>query len=106
MHAVSTGLGTEAVWSRDGTELFYRTGTQLWAVPVETEGTFTRGRPELLFDRPYLEHPNAGAGIPNYDVSTDARQFLMVRGGIAADTPGYVVVENWFEELKRLVPVE
>jgi len=35
-HPVSTGTGTEPVWSRDGTELFYRNGNQMWVVEVET----------------------------------------------------------------------
>ena len=35
----------------------------------------------------------------------NGQQFLMVRGGEAADTPGFVVVLNWFEELTRLVPI-
>ena len=28
---VSTGPGTEAAWSRDGRELFYRIGNTVWA---------------------------------------------------------------------------
>ena len=102
---VSTGPGTEAVWSRDGTELFYRNGNQLWVVEVETEGGFTWGIPTLLFEGPYMTQPYRD-GVPNYDVSLDGQQFLMVRGAQAAETPGFVVVENWFEELKRLVPVD
>ena len=102
---VSTGPGTEAVWSRDGTELFYRNGNQLWVVEVETEGGFTWGIPTLLFEGPYMTQPYRD-GVPNYDVSLDGQQFLMVRGAQAAETPGFVVVENWFEELKQLVPVD
>ena len=99
---VSTGPGTEAVWSRDGRELFYRTGNQLWAVEVETEGGFTAERPTLLFEGLYMMDP-FDFGVPHYDVSLDGQQFLMVRSA-EAETPGFVVVENWFEELKRLVP--
>ena len=102
---VSTGPGTEAVWSRDGRELFYRNGNQLWVVEVETEGGFTWGIPTLLFEGPYMTDPY-GVGVPNYDVSLDGQQFLMVRSPEAAETPGFVVVENWFEELKQLVPVD
>ena len=102
---VSTGPATEAVWSRDGRELFYRNGDQMWVVAAETEPEFISGRPELLFNAPYLADLNA-AGNPNYDVSLDGQQFLMVRSGEAAETPGFVVVENWFEELKERVPVD
>ena len=77
---------------------------QLWVVEVETEGGFTAERPTVLFEGPYMTDPN-GQGVPNYDVSLDGQQFLMVRSAEVAETPGFVVVENWFEELKARVPV-
>jgi hypothetical protein len=55
----------------------------------------------VLFDALYDVEPFS-LGFPNYDVSVDG-QFLMVRRG--DDASGYVVVDNWFEELKRLVPI-
>jgi hypothetical protein len=43
------------------------------------------------------------------DVSPDGRRFLMIKqsdGGSQTSTPApIVVVQNWFEELRRLVPV-
>ena len=85
---ISTGPGTEAVWSRDGTELFYRNGTQMWVVDVETESAFTAGRPSLLFEAPYdLELYNGGVGYANYDVSLNGEHFLMVQSGAAAESP-------------------
>ena len=47
--AVSTELGQEPVWSRDGRELFYRGPRGMMVVPVEFEPTFRSGDPELLF---------------------------------------------------------
>ena len=49
-------------------------------------------------------------GYHDAEVSTrrselNGERFLMVRSGTAAETLGLVVVEHWFEELKRLVPV-
>jgi hypothetical protein len=99
--SVSTGPGTEAVWSRDGQELFYRNGNQMWAVEVETGTDFSAGSEDLLFEAPYdLDD----FGNANYDVSLDGQQFLMVRGA-ATETPRLVFVRNWFEELKERVPV-
>jgi hypothetical protein len=43
-----------------------------------------------------------------YDVSPDGRRFLMVKQGGVDQTPAppqIVVVRNWLEELRRLVPV-
>ena len=42
-----------------------------------------------------------------YDVSLDGRRFLMIKqagSGQRATPPQIIVVRNWFEELKRLVP--
>ena len=101
---ISTGGGTEPVWSRDGSELFYRHGNQMMVVEVEREPAFSPGRPTLLFEAPYDIDP-AGQGNSNYDVSLRGDQFLMVRRS-ETQTAALVVVENWHEELKRLVPVD
>ena len=70
---VSTDGGTSPLWSADGAELYYRAGRAVIAVPVETGATFTAGRPETLFDGPYLD------GLArNYDLAPDGR-FLMIK---------------------------
>ena len=69
---------------------------------VETEPWFRAGAPRLLFEALYDRDPVIGC--PNYDVSLDGQQFLMVRRTAAEETTGYVVVLNWVEELTRLVP--
>jgi hypothetical protein len=46
---VSEGGGVNPIWSRDGRELFYRRGTEVVAVGVETESGFTVGKPAVLF---------------------------------------------------------
>jgi hypothetical protein len=43
----------------------------------------------------------------SYDVSPDGRRFLMIKEGGPGGTASpasLVVVQHWFEELKRLVP--
>lgn len=44
-----------------------------------------------------------------YDVSPDGRRFLMIKqgdsGSQTSTPPQIVVVQNWFEELRRLAPV-
>jgi len=43
-----------------------------------------------------------------YDVSPDSRRFLMIKPVVGPDQPApsasLVIVQNWFEELKRLAP--
>jgi hypothetical protein len=52
----------------------------------------------------------SGSPARTYDVSPDGQRFLMIKAADASDktsTPtSIVVVEHWFEELKRLVPTK
>jgi serine/threonine-protein kinase len=101
---ISTGPGTEAVWSRDGRELFYRNGDQMWVVDVETEPEFKVGDPGLLFEASY-DQDSIGRGNPNYDVDLDGQRFLMLRGAATGtDPPHIILVEHFDEELTRLFP--
>ena len=49
-----------------------------------------------------------GVSGRSYDVAPDGQRFLMTTaGGGAEDTsapPDLILVQNWFEELRRLVP--
>jgi hypothetical protein len=70
-------------------------------VPIQTEPRFIRGRPEVLFTGSYF----IGGLDRNYDISPDGQRFLMMKQAEQTSAPSQIiVVENWFEELKRLVP--
>jgi len=97
---ISTEGGTEPRWSADGRELFYRLGDKMMVVEVQSEPAFTSGRPQLVFEVPYLRDQFATS---NYDISPDGQRFLMIKAD-QAEVPQINVVLNWFEELKRLVP--
>ena len=62
----------------------------------------------MLFEAPYYISPT-GSPRPQYDVTPDGQRFLMLATGRGADAsaarPRIVVVQNWFEELRRLLPV-
>jgi eukaryotic-like serine/threonine-protein kinase len=90
---VSVGGGTEPVWSRDGTELFYRRGNGILAVAIRTDPTLTVGRPVELFTASY-----DFTQFPNWDVQPDGR-FVMVKAD-PSTTRQVQVVLNWFEELR------
>jgi eukaryotic-like serine/threonine-protein kinase len=102
---ISTDGGKEPVWNPNGRELFYRSGSKMMAVDIATQPVFARSRPRELFRGDYV--PMAGPGS-NYDVSLDGRRFLMIQRSARENaTPiQIVVVLNWFEELKRLVPAK
>ena len=89
---VSTGPGAEPVWSRDGQELFYRNGDQMMAVAVELGSEFILGRPTVLFEGPYLV--NNDATFPQYDVSLDGQQFLMVTSGVTRNETSVATQET------------
>jgi Tol biopolymer transport system component len=100
---LSTDGGIEPKWNRNGRELFYRNGNAVMAVDITTQHGFAAGTPQKLFEGPYVP---TSRGFPNYDVSSDGQQFLMVK---ASDEPPMTptqinVVLNWSEELKQRVP--
>ena len=99
---VSAGPGIQAVWSRDGRELFYRNGNEMMAVAVDPGQEFKVRQTTVLFEEPYVLD-FANSGIHSYDVSLDGQQFLMVKEAETA-TSELTVVLNWFEELKARVP--
>ena len=102
---ISSGGGREPRWSPDGSELYYREKEWLMAVSVATiEGVdfdFDAGAPRRLFEAPFDE---AGAPYANYDVARESDGFIMVRSDEELSASRIVVVLNWFEELRRLVP--
>jgi len=96
--AISSGGGTEPLWSHRGNELFYRDASgDLVAVEVHTDPTFSLGRSVALF-------PAAGFSslrfTPQYAVALDDRRFLMIRPLQTGAPDKLIVVENWFEELR------
>jgi Tol biopolymer transport system component len=102
---ISTDGGAEPVWNPNGRELFYRSGDKMMAVGIATQPSFVAGKPRMLFQGPYVRNtpPNT---IPFYDVSPDGQRFLMLKPSDQAAAPTQIdVVLNWFEELKRRVPV-
>ena len=75
----------------------------MMAVSIQTEPTFRAGRPEVLFEGSYRATP-VPAGMQYYDISPDGQRFLMIKR--ERELAQINVVLNWFEELKRLVPID
>jgi Tol biopolymer transport system component len=99
---VSTGRGIEPVWSRDGTELFYRRGAsgEMVAVPVEYAGRFEIGQERVLF--PAGEY-RVNYQHPEYDVAPDGR-FIMLRNTSAVselEEVPMIQMLNFFSFLKQ-----
>ena len=101
--------GSQPRWSADGRELFYTAlDGSLMSVPVSSGSAFSWGTPMKLFaSRFYVGRGLVSRG-GTYDVSPDGRRFLMLKTagdpGQLAEQATVVVVKNWGEELKRLLP--
>jgi Tol biopolymer transport system component len=96
---VSPGGGVEPVWARNGRELFYIEGRKVMSVAVNAGSTFDFKPATTLFEAVYMLNGQP----PSYDVAADGR-FLMIKQNGEPAAPTMVVVLNWFDELKRLVP--
>ena len=96
---------TVYVFLRETPGDFYRSGDGMVSVPIQTEPRFLVGNPAVVFEDDYYLGVQGG---PNYDISPDGERFLMIRQVEEATMAAtqIVVVENWLEELKRLVPTE
>jgi serine/threonine-protein kinase len=102
---ISAAGGTHPLWAHSGRELFYlSTDGKLMAVPLTPDHSLMHGRAEVVVNRGYFQ-ANSALGR-SYDVSADGSRFLMIKDAAAstATAPQLVVVQNFFEELKHLVP--
>ncbi len=100
---ISTNGGRNPLWSADGKTLFYRRGEALVAVAVSGDDPST-WKQQTLFEGQYL----FDIGPTHFDVARDGR-FLMVKTATPDGNDGptqIIVVQNWFEELRRLAPLK
>jgi eukaryotic-like serine/threonine-protein kinase len=93
---VSSGGGTEPLWTRDGRTIYYRRADTLFAAAVETRPTFAVVQRRTVFITDFLEAPNH----INYDRHDSTGEFVVVARGDGAET-SLVVVLNWFEEVRQ-----
>ena len=91
---ISTDGGREPVWSKDGQELFYWSGDDFMAAKLGADPDLTADRPHLLFTGRF-EKSKLGFQGANYDVSSDGRQFLMVRRKGPTSASVIEIVLNW-----------
>jgi Tol biopolymer transport system component len=109
-HIVSVGGGRNPRWARDTGELFYLRGgppnaVMRVAIRSSRDGGVDIGTPEVFAEFRFFSRQGGGTA---YDVTPDGKRLLVItRGdeGTASDVQRINVVVNWFEELKRLVPV-
>jgi Tol biopolymer transport system component len=100
---LSTQGGSDAFWSKDGKELFYRNRNQFMRVTVPDSPSATwMPEPKSMFTGNYLNCFNT-----SWDIMPDGEHFIMIQP-THPDPPRteLYLIKNWFEELKRLVPIK
>jgi serine/threonine-protein kinase len=103
---VSTRGGKHPLWSRNGRELYYRAfDGAIVAVPVPAGPRFLPGEAVTILPA-NSSYTGAGPALDarRYDLSLDGKRFLMVKRVDDQSPRSMLVVQNWTEELKRLVP--
>jgi len=105
-------LGTQPVFSRDGSELFFYDGRGFSAASISYEPALRIGPPRRLFE--FGDYFLGDYGR-TWDLDASGQRFLMIRNPNAtqaaaaarddSERPHIDVVVNWFEELKARVPV-
>jgi len=101
-----------ATWSRDGRALYYirvRPRAVMRAtISEDGAGAPVVGAAEVVLAHDFFSSPGT---YTTWDVSPGGDRFLMIVSSLDMSTtsaseplPQIIVVQNWFEELKRLVP--
>jgi serine/threonine-protein kinase len=97
---VSVNGGTEPIWSRAG-ELVYHNGNRWMASRVSTDGGFSSSPPIELFQTAFVD-----SLAVSWDLGSDDRILIVKPSGPESDPGEIRVVQHWFTELGRLVPVD
>ena len=90
---------SEPLWSRDGRELFFRSGDRMMAAAVSGGAAFSAAPARVLFEGRFA---TSNGHTRNYDVAPDGEHFVMVTEPAARDLISDIVVINgWTAKLRR-----
>ena len=89
------------MWAPNGREIFFRNGNAVLSADISLTPQIKVGRSRVLFTGNYAP---AFSDSPMYDVTPDGNAFVMVQPYEESVVSRMIVIVNWFEELRRLVP--
>ena len=110
-HQITQNTGVMPLWSRDGTELFYRPSPAalgiLNRVGIATEPSFSFTTERRVPIDDFI----VTGGYRSYDIAPDGERFVMVLPAVESQSDEapraeIIIVQNWFQELKRLLPTD
>ena len=104
---ISTDIGYEPIWTRNGREILYRSSTRdgerhFYSVVIRSLAPFTFDPPRLMFKAKPGEFDSTNP-IRGWDATADGQRFLLNRPIPSTDKPvtEIQVVLNWTDELRR-----
>jgi Tol biopolymer transport system component len=100
---VSTDGGAWPVWMPNGGALCFRRGNKLMLVEIDGDTELVLGKPRVLFTGRFTYGIGNHA---NYSITPDSEGFVLVALEEQEPPKHLNLIVNWFEELKRLVPVD
>jgi WD40 repeat protein len=100
---ISTDGGTHALWAPNGHELYFvDTASHVVGVPVQIGASFSFGRSATVLD--VADRPSSV--YRNYDIAPDGSRFVVVKEPPRSrSSTQFVLTLDWFDELKKRVPV-
>jgi hypothetical protein len=105
---VTRNGGWSPVWSPSGERVFFRNlaGDAIFSAEIRTDPSLEVGEESVVVEGLRLPRMNWGYHQGIFDISPDGSRFLTALESDEPEILDLVVVLNWFEELKRLVPTE
>lgn len=96
---ISVSGGSEPVWSPDGRQLYFRSGSQLVATEMDGASPRHGSACRVVADGPF--QPGAMTGLPNYDVGRDGRLLLIAQSSTLAHPEQLSVTVRWFADIRH-----
>lgn len=100
-HQISIDGGTEPLWSRDGRELFFVSGSKLLGVTVTAGAAFSASAPRVVHEGRFQTAINSNT---SWSLTPDGKRFLRIQHVEPERAiTHFELVLNWFSELKQQV---
>jgi eukaryotic-like serine/threonine-protein kinase len=91
--------GSDPNWNAAGNEIYYRSGTSLMAIRIDTSGGLVR----VLSEPRVVVEPFIPPYYDDHDIHPDGRTLVYVRPSGTTLAREVAVVVNWLPEMRRLV---
>jgi serine/threonine-protein kinase len=107
---ISSDGGRQPLWSPDGRALYYRAFSgDVMGAQVSFTPTFDAEQPSVIVANRGYSGGGSSASGRTYDIAPDGTRFLMIKMAKPEHddpSPAIIVVLNWFQELRLLLPLE